>query len=72
MGYPKQMYKGSHTPDKINAEERVANDEKEEKNARKDGFVDGKEFFAQAPAKPEPIKPTPAPAPVPPTPAPAK
>lgn len=67
MGFPKQMYKGSHNPDKINAEEKVVTDDAEEKAARKLGFIDGKEFFAKPSEKPDnkPITLVPAkPAPV--------
>jgi hypothetical protein len=49
MGYPKQMYKGSYTPSAINAEQQVAQDEKDEKAARKAGFIDGHEFFSKPP-----------------------
>lgn len=52
MGYPKQMYKGSYTPSAINAEQQVALDEKDEKAARKAGFIDGHEFFSKPPAGP--------------------
>lgn len=50
MGYPKQFYKGSYTPSAIHAEEKVALDEKDEKAARKLGFIDGHEFFSKPPA----------------------
>jgi hypothetical protein len=47
MGYPKHMYKGSYTSAKLNAEEKIVADEKQEALARKKGFIDGKEFFSK-------------------------
>lgn len=49
MGYPKSMYKGGYSAEKIWAEEKVAHDEPTEKDLRKQGFVDGKELFSKPP-----------------------
>lgn len=49
MGYPKHMYKGSYTSEKLNAEEKIVSDEKQEAAARKRGFVSGHEFFSRPP-----------------------
>lgn len=45
------MYKGTYTPDAIQAEEKPVQDEKEEKSARKLGFIDGHEFFSKPPSE---------------------
>jgi hypothetical protein len=49
MGYPKHMYKGSYTSEKLNADEKIVTDEKQEQAARKKGFIDGREFFSKPP-----------------------
>lgn len=43
------MYKGYYTPDSIEAEHVIAVDEKQEKALRKQGFLDGHEFFSKPP-----------------------
>lgn len=56
MSYPKHMYKGSYTPTAIQAEEKIVEDEQQEKTMRKRGFLDGHEFFSKPPLEPEPAK----------------
>lgn len=57
MGYPKSMYKGGYTAEKIWAEESKAHDEREEGALRKQGFIDGKELFSKPPeAAPNSLK----------------
>lgn len=51
MGYPKSMYRGSYTPDAINADHLIVRDEGQEDQARVDGFIDGHEFFSKPPKK---------------------
>ena len=53
MGYPKAMYRGSFTPEAIQAEEKTVRDEQEERAVRKHGFVDGHEFFSKTPSSPK-------------------
>ena len=43
------MYKGTYTTEKILADHRIVNDEKEERRARKEGYKDGHEFFYKPP-----------------------
>ena len=51
MNYPKHMYKGFYTPDKIHADEKIVADEKQEREARKKGFIDCVEFLSKPPAE---------------------
>jgi hypothetical protein len=51
--YPRQMYKGSYTPDALSADEKVVKDAKEERDARNKGFLDGNEFFSKPPSEQE-------------------
>lgn len=52
MSYPKSMYKGSWTPDAINAEHKIVHDEKREAALRADGFVDGRQLLDSPPESP--------------------
>lgn len=53
MSYPKQMYKGSYDAAAIYGEEQVVIDAQMEKVARKQGFLDGHEFFSKPPREAE-------------------